>query len=346
MGAPWVHGFEHVFSQLDQVLCHNYYPQWIWENGQKRLYPQNVNASRARCMAPGNTCAYAPDEFAREALHWLDGRTSAQPWFLYLALTPPHAGGWSCASVVPPLACHESGAPAPSSDYSNRTEWPVVERDHAAMVTNAVDRYVGQVMAKLKEKQMERDTLVVFTSDNGPHNEGGHSYKFFDSAGPFRGFKRSLYEGGIREPTIMRWPGRIAPATWTAQPVAFWDFLPTFAALANATASLPKGGAIDGIDITAALRGDALPLRALYWEYCTNGQWGHAIRYGDWKAVSLSLASPLELYNVTADVGETDNVAITHPDVVAQLARMAAAMHTDDPLWPKVNCARRARMSE
>jgi arylsulfatase A len=334
VGAPWEHGFDYVFSQLDQVLCHNYYPQWIWRNGQQQLYPKNRNASRTRCMAPGNTCAYAPSEFTREALDWLDGTTSAQPWFVYLALTPPHAGGWSCKSSVPPLVCDEVGAPCSSSSYSNQTDWPTVERDHAAMVSNELDHNVGFVMAKLKQKQMDQDTLVIFTSDNGPHNEGGHSYKFFNSAGPFRGLKRSLYEGGIRVPTIVRWPGHVAPNTWTAQPIAFWDFFPTFAALANATG--PSN--VDGIDISMALFGGTLPTRPLYWEFCTNNEWGHAIRLGDWKAVSFSLSSPMELYNITADPGETKNVASNFPGVIARLGQLAASMHKDDPNWPKVNC--------
>jgi len=185
---------------------------------------------------------------------------------------------------------------------------------------------------------LEDNTLLIFTSDNGPHNEGGHSYKYFDSAGPLRGFKRSLYEGGIREPMIMKWPNNKAmkPGTTTSVPIAFWDFLPTFASIANA--KIPPNVELDGINVQPAMEGQSLPTRPLYWEFCTNNKWGHAVRYGNWKAVSFSLMEKFELYNITEDIGESNNVAATNAEVVAQLQAMAQKMHRDDPNWPKVHC--------
>jgi len=157
---------------------------------------------------------------------------------------------------------------------------------------------------------------------------------FFNSSGPLRGFKRSLYEGGIRSPSLVRWPGTIKPGqsefSW-----AFWDLLPTLAEIAGISAEkLPPN---DGISIVPTLTGKNQPPKSyLYWEFCTNAKWGYAVRKDNWKAVTLSLSSPLQLYDLSNDIHEDNNVASDHPDIVSELNAIAKQAHTNDNNFPKI----------
>ena len=211
------------------------------------------------------------------ALHWLRGRAGgegaaqhAQPFFLYVAFTVPHAGGWGHApdgwgptDGCLPDACPEQGAPVPTDgEYASRSAWPEVERDHAAVVTY-LDGKVGELMSTLEELELEESTLVIFASGNGAHHEGGHSHLFFNSTGGLSGHKRSLYEGGVRSPTMVRWPGTV-PASVSPYRWAFWDVLPTFAELAGL--KVPSG--LDGVSIVPTLMGRSQPAHALlYWTW-------------------------------------------------------------------------------
>jgi len=288
-GAPNAKGFDTFLGQLGQDECHNYYPKKLdaSDGAAVRKVGLNLNAgaSRTKCMAHQNKCVFAPDLIVSKGLEWMKKQAGkADPFFIYLALTPPHAGGYRAGA--------ETGAPVPSQGkYKSKRSWPAVERDHAAQITYYVDGYVGQVMQTLKSMGVSDNTLVIFTSDNGPHHEGNHKVKFFDSAGPLKGAKRSLYEGGIRIPMIMSWPGKIKPNSKTHQPVAFWDFLPTLGTIGKA--AVPAK--VDGVDISPIFSGQKLAKRPLYWEFCTNHKWGHAIRYGNMKAVSFSLTEKMEL---------------------------------------------------
>eukprot|EP01121_Diplochlamys_sp_Union-15-3_P015289 TRINITY_DN5026_c0_g1_i2.p1 TRINITY_DN5026_c0_g1~~TRINITY_DN5026_c0_g1_i2.p1 ORF type:complete len:352 (-),score=53.97 TRINITY_DN5026_c0_g1_i2:27-1082(-) len=203
-GAPRLQGFDYYFGQLTQVEAHNYYPLYVWENERRNDLSLNNNASRTRCMDDPSSCTWTQDLFTSKAIDWLNQQTAKQPWFLYLAFTVPHAGGWKDTE--------ESGAPVPTDlDYANKS-WPIVEKDHAASIT-LQDKDISLILDVLKKKGFEDNTIVFFASDNGAHNEGGHSYLFFNSSGPLRGFKRSLYEGGIRTPSMVRWPGKIKPGS-------------------------------------------------------------------------------------------------------------------------------------
>src|SRR5690606_31533055 len=176
-------------------------------------------------------------------------------------------------------------------------------------------RDVGRLVDLLRELQIAEDTLVLFTSDNGPHHEGGHKVGFFDSNGPLRGHKRDLYEGGIRVPLIAWWPGKVEAGTISDHLSAFWDFLPTVCELAEVP--VPEG--IDGISYAPELLGRDQPAHEfLYWQYRDN----RAVRQGDWKLVRTGKRKPLELYNLSTDIGEQTDLASKHPDKVRSMAAL------------------------
>jgi uncharacterized sulfatase len=195
-------------------------------------------------------------------------------------------------------------------------EWPSTAKGQAAMITR-MDADVGRLVGLLRELDIDGRTLVIFTSDNGPHSEGGHNHEFFNSNGPLRGFKRDLYEGGIRVPTIAWWPGRIQPGSVSDQPLAFYDFLPTACELAG----IKPPEKTDGISFVPTLLGRPQSGHAhLYWEYGAK----RALRMGNWKAIRLGAGKPLELYNLGDDIEEQKNVADQHPQVVSEIEQAMA----------------------
>jgi len=211
-------------------------------------------------------------------------------------------------------------------------DWPATQKGFAAMVTR-MDRDVGRVLDRLRELGIAENTLVIFSSDNGPHREGGNDPDYFDSNGPLRGIKRDLYEGGIRVPTLAWWPGRIAPGAVSDHVGYFGDFMATFAELTGA--KLPAS-ATDGISIVPTLLGRPAQQRAhpyLYWEFYERGSM-QAVRMGKWKGVRFPmLTGEIELYDLSVDLGETRNVAAQHPEVVERIRRAMAEAHRPDPIW-------------
>ncbi len=200
--------------------------------------------------------------------------------------------------------------------YKDR-DWPDTAKGQAAMISR-MDADVGRLAALLRELKLDRKTLIVFTSDNGPHSEGGHKHEFFDANGPLRGFKRDLYEGGIRVPTIAWWPGVVKAGSTCAEPLAFWDFLPTACELAGAKA--PDD--IDGISFVNALRGEKQRRHDhLFWRYAKKT----AVREGMWKAVRVDPAKPTELYDLGKDPGERKDLARERPEIVKRMEGLMAA---------------------
>ena len=319
-------------------------------------FPENAGATRARCMAAGNTCTWTHDLWTSHALAALDahaarvralGASAAPPLFLYLAYTDPHAGGWS--------GTDEAGNPVPSDDgrvaFSGETAWPANERDHASVIVNFQDRDVGALVARLDALGLTADTAVLFASDNGASNEGGHDYAFFGSSGPLRGFKRCLTEGGIRTPLSITWPGRVAAGVTSPLPVAFWDVSDTILELAGVPAAARLRQ--DGASFAAALASPSgvAPGAAghpLYWEFCTavhppleprkGTGWGHAVRNDTWKLVSFFVDQAPRLYDLSADVYEVNDVAAANPAVAAALEAWAKAQHVDSAIFPVVDC--------
>ncbi len=213
-----------------------------------------------------------------------------------------------------------------------KESWPDQEKGFAAMITR-MDKDIGKLMASLKNLGLDENTLVIFSSDNGAHKEGGHDPEFFHSHGELRGIKRDLYEGGIRVPTLARWPGKIKPGQVSDQVWAFWDFLPTAAELAGVAA--PKG--IDGISMVNALLGKKQQDHEfLYWEFHERG-FSQAVRMGNWKGVRVGARSrPIELFDLSKDLSEKNNVADRNPEIAAAIARVMVSARTESKEFPIV----------
>jgi arylsulfatase A-like enzyme len=313
-GEPDKQGFDEWFGYLDQGHAHTYYPTELWDNGKEFFLHGN--------FGPGHT-DYSHDFFTRRALQFVEKQRAGSPFFLYLAYTIPHANNERGNQTG-------NGMEVPTDvPYSGR-DWPQVEKNFAAMVTR-MDRDIGTLMSLLRSRNLDRDTLVIFTSDNGPHREGGHNPEFFKSSGPLRGIKRDLYEGGIRVPAIAVWPGVIEAGTTSDAVWAFWDLLPTAAELA----SLEKPAGCDGISFAPALRGKPMAKRDyLYWEFHEGG-FSQAVRIGDWKGVRRkSRSAPIELYDLKSDLPEKNDVARQRPQIVAQIADVMRTARTDSAEFP------------
>jgi len=246
-----------------------------------------------------------------------------RPFFLYLCFTIPHANNEEGKRTG-------NGMEVPSDEPYSSQPWPQTEKNKAAMITR-LDIYVGHLLDALKRQKIDDSTVVFFTSDNGPHKEGGVNPEFFHSSGPLRGIKRDQYEGGIRVPMIVRWPGEIKPGTVNDQPWAFWDFLPTAAEIAGV--KVPEK--IDGISLLPTLLGRPQTNRHdfLYWEFHEGGS-QQAVRMGDWKAVRLQPGAPLELYDLRTDLSEKQNVAAQNPEVVAKIEAYLKTARTESEQWP------------
>jgi arylsulfatase A-like enzyme len=317
-GVPNRKGFDYFFGYLNQVHAHNYYPDYLWRNEKKVAIEGNVVE---RGVAKKRV-TYSPDLFTREALEFL-GKRRDRPFFLYLAYTLPHANNERGKA-------EGNGMEVPSDAPYSKEIWPQAQKNHAAMITR-LDADVGRVLERLKELKLEENTIVFFSSDNGPHKEGGADPKFFKSAGPLRGHKRDLTEGGIRVPMIVRWPGKVKAGAVSNQVWAFWDFLPTAAALAGTK----KPDEIDGISVVPTLlgTGEQKQHKFLYWEFHERG-FQQAVRMGKWKGIRLKPEGPLELYDLDKDVGETKNVAEQHPYVAAAVVNYLKVARTESPHWP------------
>jgi len=318
-GIPTKQGFDTFFGYLNQRHAHNYYPAFLWR-GEERVALKNVVPGQGEFGKGVATekAEYSHDLLVAEALKWVEAR-KAGPFFLYLALTIPHANN----------EAGKAGMEVPDHGPYKDTDWPEPQKGHAAMITR-MDGDVGRLMARLKELGIDGKTLVIFSSDNGPHAEGGASPAFFGSAGPLTGMKRTLTEGGIRVPGIARWPGRIQPGSVSHHPWAFWDFLPTACELAGVAP--PKD--IDGISFLPAML--AQPQKDhefLYWEFHEGGS-TQAVRMGKWKAIRPWPNGPMKLYDLSKDLAEKSDVAAEQPDVVKKVEACLAAARTPSQAWP------------
>jgi arylsulfatase A-like enzyme len=330
-GVPNKQGFDHFFGYLNQQHAHNFYPDFLWRQEGRVGLPGNVIGPDEGVSVGRQT--YSHDLFADEAIAWVREHRDG-PFFLYLALTIPHANNEGSRATG-------NGMEVPDLGEFADEDWPEAQKGMAAMVSR-MDGDVARLMATLEELGIDENTIVFFTSDNGPHREGGKGFDpdFFDSNGPLRGIKRDLYEGGIRVPMIVRWPGRVPAGAVSDQIWAFWDVPPTLAELAGpeATAALP--GDLDGRSMVPALIGPEAAGRpqqdheALYWEFHEGKASKQAARMGRWKGVRLSPDGPLELYDLEEDVDESDDVASEHADVVGRIEAYLDAARSESEAWP------------
>jgi len=314
-GDPQKQGFDHFFGYICQRQAHTYYPNHLWRDGQVFWIEENKDGAER---------VYSHDLIAEEALKFL--RTNKdRPFFLYVPFTIPHV---SLQVPEDSLAQYKGQWPDPAYDGQRGYVPHASPRACYAGMVSHMDKDVGRITALLKELGLEEDTLVIFSSDNGPTNAGGSDAGFFGGAGPFHGLKGSVWEGGIRVPFIARWPGRIQPGSESDHIAAFWDFLPTCAELVAEQA--PKG--IDGISLLPTLLGQPGQKKHeyMYWEL--NGQQG--VRWGDWKAVRLKPNQKIQLFDLKADIGENNDVADQHPDIVARMQDVLTKGRTESDVFP------------
>ncbi len=310
-GHPNKKGFDEWFGYLDQAHAHFYYADHLFKNSEK------ISLDGTQ---------YSHDLIVDAALEFIK-KNKGGPFFLYLSPTIPHA-----SLEVPDDSLKKYLGTYPekpfSGDHYTKQETP---RAAFAAMIDRFDQGIGRMMKLLRESGIDEDTIVFLTSDNGPHREGGSDPEFFNSSGPLRGIKRDLYEGGIRVPMIARWPGKIKAGTISNQVWAFWDFLPTVAEVVGVKP--PKK--TDGLSMLPALLGKAQKdHRYLYWEFFERG-FQQAIRHKDWKAVRLEVGKPLELYNLDGDIGERNDIAAKHPDVVAQIEKLLKKARSESEHWPR-----------
>ncbi|MRG46896.1 sulfatase-like hydrolase/transferase [Chitinophaga sp. SYP-B3965] len=317
--GPETQGFDYSYGYLDQIQAHDYYPPFLYENGKKIMLEQNADNKKG---------AYSHHLFVGKTVEYL--QTSKEPFFLYLPYTIPHGD-----HVIPD-----------NSAYAGK-DWPTQFKNYAAMITQ-LDSDIGRLMQLLKDKGLDKNTLILFTSDNGA-NPG--FAKFFRSNGDFRGNKTNLYEGGIREPLIAYWPGKIKAGQVSGHVAAGWDMLPTICQVAG----IKIPGGIDGVSFYPGLfaEGKQATHPYLYWEYYTyNYNWNkpdatqprnwldsRAVRLGNWKAVVKTTPTDqvgkIELYDLAKDAAETTDVATTHPEVVSRVKEiLLKATKADAPYFP------------
>jgi len=328
-GSPLRKGFDRFYGYPNQDHAHFYYPHFLWDDDRVILLPGNRPNADYRPRDP----QYGPDLCADQAVRFVEESARAKKrFFLYFPTILPHFSEFPLKSTL--------SHAVPSAEPYSSEDWPTVEKNYAAMVTR-MDSHVGRILDKLKELGIEQDTLVVFTSDNGPFDGSIHDTNFFRSAGPFRGVKRDLYEGGIRVPLIARWPGVIHGGSVNESVASGIDLFPTCAELAGA--KMPSN--IDGISLAPILRGEktAKVHEFLYWDY------GHgreeflqAVRMGDWKAVRNTTKGAVELYNLAQDIGEQHDVAGQNPKIVKKLVGYMDHAYEPSSAYPVKSVAKYA----
>ncbi len=330
-GDPVKQGFDRFYGFNCQRIGHNYYPYHLWSDDQKIMLKANEGDKEG---------AYAPQLIHEQTLAFIEANKD-HPFFAYVPSIIPHAElkvpenyMAKYRGKLEPEKSHQGCDPGCThykiGGYGSQPE------AHAAFagMIHLLDEQVGEIVAKVKALGIEDNTLIIFTSDNGPHLEGGADPDYFDSNNIYRGYKRDLYEGGIRVPMIASWPGQITPGTTTDHASAFWDVLPTMAELSGATLSQP----IDGISFVPTLLGKDQPKHDyLYWEFhANNNKTAQAVLMDDhWKAirkVKHKAFTPIELYDLRSDPGEQQDLASNHPELVEKAMTIIEKEHVDSPV--------------
>ncbi len=321
-GEPKAKGFNQWAGYLDQVAAHNYYPDTLWRYDSV----QDWNGP-----SPNHGPRYIQDVLNDAMGRSLQINADYQ-FFLYLPFTIPHANP----------ALKNDGMQVPNDMPYSAQNWPQPEKNKAAMITR-LDASVGLLLSRLEKLRLSGDTIIIFTSDNGPHDKGGVDPKFMKSSGPLRGIKRDLYEGGIRVPMIVWWPGQVQAGAVSDQVWAMWDLMPTLAEVAGGKA--PAG--LDGISMLPTWLGQKQTNQHdhLYWEFHERG-FQQAVRLADWKGLRLEPGGPIELYDLKADIAEEKNVAGQHPEVVARIEEIMRTDRSESEDWPTDPARRKPAASD
>ena len=327
-GHPNNNGFDYWFGYLNQGRAHNFYPAYLWENDRQVKLAGNVISDHpsARGRVSSKRVTYSHDVMTEAAFEFIRDHKQG-PFLLHMHWTIPHAnneGG----------RVFGDGMEIPDYGIYKAKDWPNPEKGFAAMISR-MDADVGRLFDLLQSLSIDEKTLVLFTSDNGPHKEGGHDHEFFDSNGVLKGYKRSMHEGGIRVPLLARWPGKISAGSKTDHPSAFWDFLPTACEIANTPSP-----STDGISYLPTLLGEPDKQAKhdyLFWE-STEGETSLGVRFGQWKLVryrakkqrgnsktaSQRTKPDWRLYDLDHDLGEETDLAAEHPEIVSRIWKLIA----------------------
>jgi arylsulfatase A-like enzyme len=325
-GLPRKHGFDYFFGFLNQHHAHNHFTDFLWRNEEKIALPNKVTTTGPSGAGYATDAVmFADDLIADEALKFV-ARHPRQPFFLYWSPVIPHANNERKRDLG-------NGAHVPDfGPYANEP-WPDQDKGQAAMITR-LDSYVGRMLDLLKQLGIAENTLVIFTSDNGPHDESNHDLSRFRPSGPFSGIKRSLTDGGIRVPAIAWWPRTVPAGRESAHVAYFGDWFATAAELAGA--AVPAG--LDSISFVPVLRGTTRAQKAhefLYWEFHERGFNQAALYKGRWKAIrGGGPTAPLALYDLRHDIGEKTNVAANNPELLARIDAYLKTARSENPDWP------------
>jgi arylsulfatase A len=348
-GEPLKQGFDHFFGYNCQRVAHNLYPTYLWNDHQRvtldnqeikenQKLPDRADPNSPESYKIFTGKAYAPDLYAEQAFRFIRDNKE-RPFFLFFPTIVPHV-----ALQVPEDSLKEYEGKFPETPYTGGKGYLPQRTPHAAyaaMITR-MDRELGRMLALIKELNLDDDTIIIFTSDNGPapQDMGGTDAKFFNSSGPLRSGKTSIYEGGIREPLVVRWHGKIKAGATSDQVTGFEDWLPTLLELGGGKSSTPTD--IDGISFAPVLLGKKITERPfLYREFPAYGG-QQAIRVADWKAVRQNLkpkgkAKPdlhIELYDLKNDIAESHDVSSEHPEITAKLDKLMREQHVPSKDFP------------
>ena len=339
---PHRNGFDHHYGYINMWHAHNFYPEFLYRNstretlaGNKTDWNFDYEKYHPKGMPEGTGVASAKEtyvltEFEKDAHRFIE-QNQENPFFLYLALNMPHAnneaGHFLGDGMEVPMMDQDGKIVSNYGDFVGQ-EWPNPEKGFAQMM-KLIDDFVGGISQKLEELNLDENTVLIFSSDNGPHQEGGHKVDFFDSNGPLRGSKRDLYEGGIRVPLIARWKEQIKPGSVSDHSCGFFDLLPTLCEIAG----IDPPDNIDGISFLPTLLGQPKQSQHnyLYWEFYEQGG-KQAVLQDQWKLVRLNIrdaTQPIrtELYDLSKDLGETQNLADTYPGRVADMSILMDSAH-------------------
>jgi len=327
-------GFDYSYGYLNMWHAHNCFPDFLYRNGIREMLEGNEQTTNpdgsprfpnfpegTGVAKPDARKHFTPDLFIADAERFISENKN-HPFFLYFAMNLPHTNN----------EASPDGNEVPDFGEFAEKDWPDTAKGHAQMM-RIIDNQVGAIVAKLEELGLTENTIIMFASDNGAHSEGGHSVEFFNSNGKTRGQKRDFYDGGIRTPFIVKWPGVVKPATKSNHLSAFWDVLPTFAEIVGV--EQPKD--IDGISFLSTLKGDAMNQQKhgyLYFELYEKGG-KQAVVSENWKYIKLNVRrgegaeDPVnELYNLESDPAEQFNIVEKHPEVVAKMEEFIKEGHT------------------